>query len=438
MLRLILVVLVITSSLGRIAIADNWPDFRGPTMQGVALGDAPVEWSEDSAEIEWKAPIPGEGWSSPVVWGQQIWVTTAIVERASVEQLKSRSDETGFTKNNQLANSLKLLAIAIDRESGSLIHEIELFAPEEIDPIHSLNSYASPSPVIDDNRVYSWFGTYGVAAVDTDSGDVLWRRQFPLEHYVGPGSSPLLVGDVLVLTCDGADVQFMIGLDAATGDTLWKTERPKLRTDEPDFRKSFCTPILLNVEGKQQVVAPGAQWIAGYDPHTGDELWRFDHGGGFSLVSRPVAYKDILCFATGFGGVGTVAIRLGGGGDLPESDLVWRQLRQAPNQPSPVMLNDKLYTISDGGIALCLDPQSGDVRWQKRMAGDYSASILAAGGRLYYFNRDGLTTVVQDVDEPEVIAKNQLEGDIMATPAVVEGDMIIRTKTALYRISTID
>lgn len=405
------------------APAENWLDFRGPTGQGVApAGDAPLEWDAASGEnIVWRAKLPGEGHSSPIVLGGHVWVSVAIVSPGE--------------DRSAAPSRLELKGIALDRRSGRVVREVDLFDISDVDRIHSLNSYASPSPVAAPGRVYFWFGTYGTAGVDASTGEVLWRRTLPLEHYVGPGSSPVLEDGRLILTCDGADVQYVTALDAETGDPVWKTERPPLRTDNPDRRKSYCTPLVVDVDGQRQVIVPGAQWIVAYHPATGEELWRIDHGDGYSIVPRPVTQDGVVYFSTGFDRAEMLAVELGGEGDVTRTHVLWRNRRQATLQPSPVVLRDQLIAVTDRGIATARSLATGKPRWTERLGGDFSSSILLVGGNLYFSNRDGETTVLRaSGGEPEVLAENQLEGAIMASPAVADGRMFIRTSEWLYCI----
>lgn len=412
----------------------EWPQFRGPGGEGVVSGEAPTAWSE-TEHIRFRTPLPGRGWSSPVVEGNQIWLTTAIEVAASEEARKAQAAKIPNADTHQLAAELSLRAVCVDLTTGKILHDIELFSPKSVDPIHALNSYASPTPVIEAGRLYCWFGTYGVCCVDTKSADVLWRQEMPLNHYVGPGSSPLLDGNVLVLTCDGADQQYVAGLDKKTGDLLWKTPRPPIRQENPDMRKSYCTPLALTAAGRRQVIIPGAQWLVSYDPTSGKEHWRHDHGSGFSITPRPVHHAGLVFFATGFGDQRTVAVRLDGAGDITADAEVWSSKRQSPTMPSPIVHRDRLYTISDGGVAVCYDAPTGKRLWQKRMSGKYSASPLAAGDQIYFFSQEGVTTILDGSQaEPTVVAQNELDGRIMATPAVVDGELLLRTDQALYGI----
>jgi outer membrane protein assembly factor BamB len=414
---------------------DNWPQFRGPGGQGHSgAANLPVEWSE-TENIRWKTAIPGHGHSSPVVLGDQIWLTTAVHETGSSEDLARLTAALDDNTEFQLARNLSLRTVCVDRRGGSIVHDIPVFHIDSPDQVHAINSYASPTPVLEPGRLYVHFGTNGTAAIDTDRGEVLWRRTFPLQHNVGPGSSPVVVGDALIIPCDGADRQFIVALNKDTGDTLWERQRPPMRTDNGDFKKSFSTPLVINHNGQTQVVVPGSQWIVAYDPVSGSPLWQVDHGSGFSVVPRPVANGSHLYFSTGFSRPEIVAVKLGGTGDVTQTHVDWRLGRQAPTMASPLLVGNRLYTVSDGGVAVCFEAATKNVRWQERLGGNFSASPLLADDRIYFFNREGKSTVITDSGErPQVVAENQLDGAIFATPAALDGELILRAETHLYAI----
>lgn len=416
--------------------AENWwPQFRGPGGQGHAEArDIPLKWSEKE-NIRWKSALPGQGHSSPVVMGDQIWLTTALQEEATPEQQAKRKAGIPNGQSFHVAGKVSLHALCISLRNGSILHNIKVFDIEEPETVHGINSYASPSAVLEPGRAYVHFGTYGTACLDSDSGEILWTCRFPIKHFVGPGSSPVLVDDLLVIPCDGADKQFVVAVNKANGNDAWKQDRPPMRTDDGDRKKSFCTPLVIDVQGQTQVVIPGSQWIVAYDPKSGHELWRIDHGDGFSVVPRPVADERRLFFSTGFSRPAMVAVKLGGTGDITDSHVEWRTSRQAPNMPSPLLVGDRLYTASDGGVAVCLNAETGDLIWQNRLGGNYSASPLLVGDRIYFFNREGLTTVIEDSGKrPDALAENRLDGAIFATPAAIDGELILRTETHLYAI----
>lgn len=393
--------------------AENWPDFRGPTFDGHASPAAtpPLVWSE-SQNVRWKTALPGQGWSTPVLWDNQLWMTAATDD------------------------GRKLWALCVDRDTGKLEREVLVFRVETPETINALNSYASPSPVIDDERVYVHFGTYGTAALDRKTGQVLWvRDDLKLEHKEGPGSSPVLDGNRLILTCDGMDVQYTIALDVKTGETIWKTNRSINLTEfAPEQRKAYATPLLVNLPSGRQLISCGAQAAYAYDPATGEELWRCRYKG-FSNVIRPLLDGEHIYLNSGYTKPQTFAIKLGGTGDVTDTHHVWTSGQANPNKPSPVLVEGLLFLITDkGGVASCLDAKTGEQVWTKRLGGNFSASLLYAAGRIYACDQDGKTFVFKPGREFEQLAENELDDGLMASPIAVDKTLYLRTKSHLYRI----
>lgn len=390
---------------------ENWPDFRGPTLQGHADAPAlPLTWSEEE-NITWKTPLPGKGWSSPVIWEGQIWMTTAIDEGHA------------------------LYAICVDQLSGEILHNIKIFDVEEPVHLNELNSHASPSAVIEESRVYVHFGTYGTACLDSNTGEIIWqRRDLNIKHMMGPGSSPILFEDMIIVHCDGADVQYVISLNKQTGETVWRTDRSfDFSQLDPDVRKAYSTPIVIEREGESILLSSGAQAAMAYDAHSGEELWQVNYDG-YSNVSRPVVGDDIVYLNTGFVRAQILAVRLGGSGNISDSHIDWRYDRGVPRMPSSILLDDLFYMVDDRGVATCIDIKTGEAVWNERLGGDFSASLLAAAGRIYYFDREGKTTVTTPGRTFEQVAENLLEDGCMASPAVSGNTLFLRTRSAIYRI----
>lgn len=389
----------------------DWPDFRGPTWDGHAAGaTAPLRWSE-AENVKWKIAVHGRGWSTPVVDGGRAWLTTAT--------------ETGE----------ELSVLCIDVESGEVLRDFVLFEVAEPEHRNAVNSYASPSPVLDADRVYVHFGTVGTACLDARTGETLWlRRDLQCDHMEGPGSSPFLVDDLLVLNIDGGDVQYVVALAASTGETVWRRERSvDLGDFLPDMRKAYSTPIAITIDGEDQLVSTGAQATFGYEPRTGKELWTVRHPG-FSMASRPVFAADTLYLNTGFMRAQLWAVRPDGEGVFSGEHVLWKHRRGVPTMSSPLLAGDWIFFVSDGGIASCLDVATGAERWRERLGAEHCASPILAGGRIYFCDREGRTTVVAPSPEYEVLAVNELDEGMMASPVVVDGDFILRTRTSLYRI----
>lgn len=406
----------------------DWPRFRGPSGDGLATrpGGAeriglPVRWSE-TENVAWKTAIPHLGWSSPVVMDGQIWLTTATAEGHD------------------------FYAICIDAKSGGIRFNERLFHTDDPEPLgNPLNGYASPTPVIEPGRVYVHFGSYGTACLDTKTFEVLWKRSdLPCRHYRGPGSSVILFEDLLILTMDGVDVQYLVALDKTTGRTVWKTDRTadwddldaegKPR-DEGDLRKAYTTPLIVERNGATQMISIGAKAFYGYDPRTGRELWKVNMPA-FSGAAGPVYRDGIVYVVTGFGQTELMAVRVDGAGDVTDSHVLWKTARTVPRTPSPVLVGDLLFTINDTGIAVCLDTATGEPIWQERIRGNYAASLLYVDGNVYCFNQNGTSTVFKAARRFEVVATNTLDTGCMASPAVADSALILRTKTHLYRIES--
>ncbi len=406
----------------------DWPQFRGPRGDGTSkAASLPLRWNE-SSNIVWKAQIPGRGRSSPVVLGERVWLTTAREE--GVRRTRIGSDDM------QTAERVSLEVVCLDRADGNLLWHVPLLNVTNPAPVHWLNSWATPTPAVEAGRLYCDFGGFGTACLDAGTGAVLWQTQLPLDHQVGPGSSVVLWNKLLVLVRDGRDAQYLTALDTRSGEPVWKTARPPIETDSPNLRKSFSTPLIVEYAGRTQLLSPGAHWIVAYDPANGAEHWRLRHGEGFSFGACPSFGHGLAFFSTGCSKAQLLAVRADGQGDVTASHVVWRTPRQVPVMSSPVLVGEELYWVSDGGIACCVAARTGEVHWQERLGASFLASPLAAEGRLYFFAQDGKTTVLKADKAFERLAENELEGPVIATPALVDGAIILRTDTALYRIGT--
>ncbi|NDC63649.1 MAG: hypothetical protein EBZ59_06605 [Planctomycetia bacterium] len=369
-----------------------------------------------------------------MIEGNQVWMTTAIASEVSADERAKRVAGKNNPDSLVVSGPVSLRALCVDRDSGRLLHDIELFRVDEPQPIHSLNSYASPTPILADGRLYCHFGDFGTACLDTRSGTVVWaNRELRLNHENGPGSTPLLWNELLVVHCDGSDVQYIAALDAKTGRVAWKTDRSGKAHENPDFRKAYGTPLVVSAGGRDVLVSPAANWVYGYDPATGRELWRIGYDGlGFSIVPRPVAAHGLVFMSTSFTQPVMMALRLGDAGAAPA--IVWREKRGAPTISSPLVVGDELYLVSDKGIATCLDAQTGATVWTERLGGNFTSSPLLADGRIYVGNRDGKTFVIRPGRGFLMEATNELDGQIMATPAAVDRAIYVRTDKAIYRI----
>ena len=393
---------------GPVLHAADWPQFRGPTGQGHAPDEAvPLAWSE-SENVTWKTPVPGSGWSSPVVADGRLWLTTALID-----------PNTG--------SSLRLLAF--DAETGNPALDVEVFDSSEVYPLNPKNSLASPTPVLDPDgeRVYVHFGATGTAAVST-GGDILWRTRFPYISQHGNGGSPILVDGKLVVSIDGYDVAYLVAVDARTGDERWRSVRP-----DP-VSQAYSTPIVIDAGGREQIVNVSAFRTSGHDPSSGRQIWEVVYPRGFSNVPRPVYGHGLVYLSTGFQQPTLLAVRADGAGDVTRSHVAWQLRRGAPLTPSPILVGDELYIVTDFGIATCVDARTGEVHWQERLGGNHSASPVFAGGRIYFQNERGVTTVLAPGTEFDVLARNRLDGSMLASMAVSDGALFLRTDTHLYRI----
>ncbi len=422
--------LVVAITLPALADDTNWPQFRGPTGDGISTATGlPLEWSETN-HIAWKTPVHGKAWSSPVVWGNQIWFTTA--------------SEDGR----------ELFAVCVDRATGKILRDQKLFDIEKPQFAHKFNSYGSPTPVIEEGRVYLTFGSPGTACLDTVTGQVLWeRRDFVCNHYRGAGSSPILYGNLIFMNFDGSDHQFVVALDKRTGKTVWRDERSLDYKDlgpdgkpesDGDWRKAFATCQVATLDGQPTLLSQGAKAFYGYVPETGEELWRIEERTSHSGGTRPVAGHGLVFFPTGWSQGQILAIKPGKKGDVLDvnattpSDgqlqVAWRTKRNVPKKPSLLLVGDLLYTIDDNGVATCLEAETGKVVWNERIGGNYSAAPIAADGRLYFCSEEGKTTVVALGREFKKLAENTLDDGFMASPAVSGKSLVLRTKTSLYRV----
>ncbi len=390
----------------------NWPEFRGPSGDGHSSStNLPLKWS-DSENITWKTPIHGKGWSSPVIWGTQIWMTTS--------------------ENNGRA----LYAVCIDLKSGKVIHDIKLFHVAKPSQIGSLNSYASPTPVIEAGRVYVTFGTYGTACLNTETGKTIWsRRDIHCDHDVGPGVSPIAYGSLLIMPMDGCDVQYIIALDRKTGKTVWKTKR-SIDYSKISYktRKAFCTPTVIEVSGQKQLIAPCARAIIAYNPDTGKELWKITTTG-FSVIPRPVFAHGMIYVVTDCGRAELWAIKPTVKGGKSTASIAWKLQKNAPQRSSIVLVDDLIYGMTHRGYVVCVEAKTGKMVWTQGIGSAYSASPLYADGRIYLFNERKGTTVIQPGREYKELAVNSLhQSRIMASPAICEKAIFLRTETHLYRI----
>ena len=399
-----LLLLTLWVSISSELMAGDSPQFRGPGGEGHSSEKhLPLTWTE-SENIRWKTDIDGLGWSTPSVSGSQVWLTTALEEGKS------------------------LRVVCLDKDSGTVVHNVEVFHHDEPGPIHGKNSYASPSVVIDGDRLFVHFGKLGTACLNRNAKEV-WKTELKYNHRHGPGGSPVVFGDLLIIACDGTDVQYVTALNKRTGEEVWKTTR--------DGKMAYSTPLVIEVHGQPQLVSTGGEWAIGYAPQTGQELWRFRYPAGYSNVPRPVFGLGLVFLCSGYDKPWLYAVRPDGAGDVTESHMAWKLERGAPLNPSPLLIGEELYVVADNGVATCLDAKTGEQHWQKRLGGNFTASLLYADDRIYMLDENGKTYVFAPTkDEYRELAVNELPGRTQATIAAADESLILRTDKSLYRIQS--
>ena len=382
--------------------AADWTEFRGPGQQGHSDEQGlPLTWSAEE-HVVWKTDIAGLGWSSPAIAGGKIWLTTGVDDGRSLRVLR------------------------LDAASGALDQSIEVFAPAEPGSVHTKNSHASPTPVIDGERVFVHFGSHGTACLSRD-GEILWKTKLDYNHRHGPAGSPVVVGDLLVIACDGTDIQFVAALDKTTGKEVWRQPRG-------EGRMAYSTPTLAAVDGKPIVVSCGGEFVIAYTPESGVERWRFRYPGGYSNVPRPITGFGLTFVSSGYDTPVFYALPLDGTGELGDDRVAWKTSKGVPRNASPLLVGDELYMVSDNGVISCLDARSGAVHWQERLGGDCTASPLHADGRIYITDENGVTKVIAPGKTFQELATNELPGRTLASLATADGAIFLRTDTAIYRL----
>jgi len=410
-----------------------WNQFRGPNGDGVSLTARLLVQFGETKNVRWKTAIHDEGWSSPVVWGGQVWLTTA------------RRDGS------------QLFAICIDFKTGEVIHDIKVF--DVTDPqkaYQGYNSHATPTPVLEDGRVYVHFGAYGTACLDTKTGRQVWeRRDLKCDHRVRPASSPIIDGDSLFLQFDGVDAQFVVALDKRTGKTLWlrprdvksdfeavlkaggvKDTKAVLEAKPGDNRKAYATPTIVEHQGRRQLISPAAEVTFSYDPKTGEELWRVRHEGwGYNGACRPLYQNGLVYFTTGLAKQ-LVALRPEGTCDITETQVAWNTHQGVSDVSSPLIAGDLLFMVSDPGIITCLEAKNGKEVWRGRLGagGQHWPCPVYADGKIYFSGERGVVSVISAAREFRLLAENRFDEGFIASPAIAGNALILRSLTHLYRI----
>jgi outer membrane protein assembly factor BamB len=398
---------------------DNWTHFRGSNMDGHATVEtAPLHWSE-TENVVWKVPVKGLGWSSPVVFGDQIWLTSA--------------EEDGT----------KFYVLCFDFESGELLFDTTIFTSDEPQRIHSTNSYATPTPCIEKGRVYVHYGTFGTACINTNDNSVIWQREdLKCDHMQGPASSPILYKNMLIVHLEGTKDPYVIALDKNTGKTIWKSVRPAEIYDplKPVYRKSYQTPIVVNVNGKDLLISNSAYMCFAHDVNTGEVIWTFSYGYD-STVSQPLFWNGLVFVNSGWifednkpYFTRQYAIDPTGTGDITDTHQVWMYEDEVPQIPTPVIVDGRMYMVHDRGMVTCLDAMTGEPIWKEKLKGNFNASPIYAAGNIYFFNVKGECTIIKPGDTFQKVAENSLDGIAKAVPAFVGDKMIVRSYKYLYLI----
>jgi outer membrane protein assembly factor BamB len=391
-------------------LAGDWLEFRGAEGKGYYTGKPlPTTWGVDK-NVTWKTPIPGMAWSSPVAVEGKLILTTAVPSGADYS----------------------LRTIAVDQALGKVIWDKEIFIEKttETPQPHKKNSHASPTPVSDGKHVWVHFGHMGTACLDL-AGNIIWQTQELQYHPVhGNGASPILVDDLVVFCCDGKDSTFVVALEQKTGKVRWKTDRKT----GARLMFSFATCQLIEHKGTRMVISPASDYCMGYDPKTGAELWRVKYPApGWSLICRPLYAHGLLYISTGYVNQHMLAFPPEGTGDIT-SKITWQTKRNAPNTPTPIIVGDEFYMLSDSGFLTCMDAKTGKVHYAERLAGKaYSASMILADGKLFITSEDGIGQVLALGKEFKELAKSELGEKTFATFVPVDGALFIRTESQLYR-----
>lgn len=407
--RMVVALAMVVNCLGA---ALEWPEFRGPTAQGISEArNVPVSWSATS-NVVWKTAVP-EGWSSPVVSKGRVYLTGAT----------------------NMGGAVSLRALCLDLDSGRVVWDVEAIRTEnEAARVkHSKNGLASPTPIVGDGKLYVHFGHMGTAALDLD-GKVLWKQtSIKYQPVHGAGGSPALVDGLLVFSCDGASDPFLIAVDANSGEIKWKTAR----NTPAKSQFSFSTPLVITVDGAQQLISPFSGFVAAYEPKTGKEIWRSGYGEGYSVIPRPVFAHGLLFVSSGYDHPVIYAVDpKGAKGDVTDTAIKWQEAKGAPNTPSMLVVGDELYTVSDAGIATCWDAKTGKTHWSERLGGGFSASPVFAEGKLYFVNEQGVGFVVKAGKLFELVSKNELGERTLASAAVLDRAILIRSQSHLWKVGT--
>ena len=397
----------------------NWTHFRGSNLNAISeSANPPTTWSETN-NIRWKTDLDGKGWSSTVVLDNQIWLTSATDD------------------------GKKMNGLCLDFNTGKVLFNILLFAPDSVQAKHSINTYATPTPCLEKGFAYLHFGTFGTACVSTSDGKIVWKRtDLNCNHVQGPGSSPIIYKELLILHLEGVDVQYIVALDKRTGKTVWKTERPAKVYEPlaPIGKKAYITPIIVNVKGKDLLISNGSAICQALDPETGKEIWHIIQGTD-STIAMPVYESGLVYFIPGFVESASgekytelIAVKPDGQGDIAKTNVVWRRKIPVLQLLTPLLKNGLIYMVDTQNNLLCLDAKTGAVVYTKKMKNKHYASPLFANGMIYFTSGKGETMVLKEGRKLEIVSENKLPGEVFATPAILRDQILLRTDKSLYCI----
>jgi outer membrane protein assembly factor BamB len=399
----------------------NWTHFRGSNLNGIAQNEnIPLNWNDSN--IKWKTLIHDNGYSSPVIYNDQIWLTTAKPD------------------------GKELYAVCIDFKTGKIIYDIKVFSPDEVEGKHSLNTYASPTPCVENGFVYVHYGSQGTACINTANGSIAWKRtDFKCKHVQGPASSPIIYKNLLILHFEGVDVRYIIALDKSNGKLIWRSDRPvePYKTMTEIGKKAYITPIIINVKGRDMLISNGSAVCIAYDPNNGKEIWRVVDGAE-STIAMPITENGVVFWYAGFmvDGNGTkytevLAVNPDGNGDITGTNILWKKRDELSRNQclTPVIKDGLIYTVNTRNILMCIDASTGAVVWSTHVTSNYDASPIYVNGNIWFFSVKGEVLVIKAARKYEVVAQNQTDSGIWATPAILRNSIILRTQKYLYRIA---
>ncbi len=409
------------------ASADNWPQWRGPAGTGASVETGlPQTWS-DTSNVAWRTRLGGVGVSSPIVWGDRVFVTSQVGQGASRQGPRLGQGGNASAAERSLASGaagrISFVVEALHRQTGQRLWRFDLPADGELPSVHDKHNLASPSPVTDGERVYAVFGSGQVVAIDM-TGKQVWARNLgkeiaPFEINWGAGSSPIVHDGSLFLVCYYDNASYLLSLDARTGQQRWKVDRPRGTT-------SYTTPVIVPAASGHELIVNASTGIEAFDAASGRALWHFSETNQFPI---PVAmhHDGVIYLSRGYRSGPYVAIRPGGRGDISKTHVVWRVPTGAPYISSLVYYDGLLYMAGDVGVITAVDAKTGEAVWRQRTSGIFTASPVAADGKIFFASESGETIVMRAGRTAEILARNTIEGRVLASPAISGARIFLRT-----------